>query len=96
MNLRKTQTEPYEVPGQHTSSGDDYIGRSGHWPDRQKNSNDGRDRSKARIIDSYPADDIRSGKIAEQRAINSRGGIQNLDNRRNEIAPRNWKKFGID
>ena len=36
------------------------------------------------------------GRMKEQQAINNEGGLGNLDNKRNEIRPRNWGQHGID
>ena len=57
---------------------------------------DGRDRTQAEVIDTYPKGDTDAARAAEQRAINENGGVPNLDNKRNEIAPSKWGDFGID
>jgi hypothetical protein len=78
----------YEVPGEGTSSGKPYIGRHNKPdPAKTRRSPDGRDRSQAKVIDRYDANDVMEGRIKEQRAIDQRGGIKNLDNKRNEIPP---------
>jgi hypothetical protein len=41
-----------------TGSGKPYIGRSGDWETRQDYNDDGRDRSDAKIIDTYPNGDL--------------------------------------
>jgi hypothetical protein len=76
----------YMVPGSGTPSGLPYIGRTSNFAARQQYSGDGRDRSQAQPIDEYPEDDIQAGRQAEQQAIDEYGGIDNLDNLRNEIA----------
>lgn len=48
------------------------------------------------MIDTYPKGDTDAARAAEQRAINEHGGVPNLDNKRNEIAPSKWGDFGID
>ena len=85
----------YCVEGDKTSSGKPYVGRSDNFPQRQRDSSDGRDRTDAEIVDTYPKGDRDAGRAAEQKAINDRGGVGQLDNRRNEIAPRNWPSYGI-
>lgn len=57
---------------------------------------DGRDRTKAKIIDHYNPRKYKAGSIAEQNAINKRGGIQFLDNKRNEIKVSDWNKYKIN
>jgi hypothetical protein len=84
------------VPGEATESGKPYIGRSDDLKARAKNARDGRDRTQAEVIDTYPKGDIDAARAAEQRAINENGGVPNLDNKRNEIAPSKWGDFGID
>jgi RHS repeat-associated protein len=86
----------YCVPGQHTSSGRDYIGRTGNLEERTRDSSDGRDRNEAEQVGSYPRGDREAARDAEQREINSRGGIENLDNKRNEVAPSRWPERQID
>ena len=79
----------YEVPGEGTPSGKPYVGRHKRPdPAKTRRSPDGRNRSKATIIDEYDADNPMEGRMREQDAIDERGGIDNLDNKRNEIDPR--------
>jgi RHS repeat-associated protein len=76
----------YKVPGSGTQSGKPYIGRHNKPnPAKTRRSNDGRDRSKAKVVDKYPADDTQAGRVAEQKQIDKNGGVENLDNMRNEI-----------
>jgi hypothetical protein len=81
----------YVVPGNATSSKKPYVGRAGD-PNRFKYNRDGRDRSKAEIIRTVPKD---AARVEEQREIIDRGGVSNLDNKRNEIAPCYWAECGI-
>jgi RHS repeat-associated protein len=86
----------YEVPGTSTDSGKPYIGRHNKPdPDKTRRSNDGRDRKEANVIEKYDAKDVAEGRLKEQNAINDRGGVQNLDNKRNEISPKNWEAKGV-
>jgi hypothetical protein len=54
------------------------------------------------VIGYYPKGDKKAGSIAEQKAINKYGTVSSkgkqgtLDNRRNEIAEKNWSKNGIE
>jgi hypothetical protein len=76
----------YKVPGSGTKSGKPYIGRHNKPnPAKTRRSNDGRDRSKAKVVDKYPADDTQAGRAAEQKQIDKNGGVEKLDNMRNEI-----------
>jgi|GEM_PF-4314889 len=86
----------YRVPGNATESGQPYVGRSDDLAQRTKNARDGRDRTQAEVIDTYPKGDTAAARTAEQRAINENGGVANLDNKRNEIAPSKWGDFGIE
>ena len=82
----------YRVPGEDpetgeklTPSGKDYIGRGDNFEeDRSKYKGDGRDRSKADKVGSYDPTLPNAGAEAEQDAIDDAGGIDNLDNKRNE------------
>ncbi len=85
----------YKVPGNKTPSGKPYIGRSDNMPNRIKGARDGRDRTGAEPVGSYPKGDVKAGRVAEQKAINENGGVRNLDNKRNEIAPRKWQDNGL-
>lgn len=42
-------------------------------------------RSKAKIVDQYST--TNEGRMKEQQNIDNRGGVDQLDNKRNEIAP---------
>ena len=54
------------------------------------------------MIGYYPKGNTKAGSIAEQKAINKYGTVSTkskpgtLDNKRNEIAQKNWKKNGIE
>lgn len=85
----------YCVNGDKTESGRDYIGSTDDMDQRKKDKSDGRDRTGARIVDTYPKGDRDSRRAKEQQAINDRGGVDKLDNKRNEIAPRKWNDKGI-
>ncbi len=82
----------YEVDGEHTESGRPYRGRTSDRQNRFRDSRDGRDRSRARVIRNVPSEEARQ---AEQEAMNEAGGVENLDNKRNEIAPCRWDECGI-
>jgi RHS repeat-associated protein len=86
----------YCVSGDKTSSGMPYIGRSDDFETREGYSGDGRDRTGAEIVDTYPLGDRAAARVAEQQAINSQGGVANLDNRRNEIAPKKMAELRSD
>jgi RHS repeat-associated protein len=86
----------YEVPGSATASGKPYIGRHNQPdPAKTRRSNDGRDRKEATVIDTYDTGKPREGRVKEQRSMNDKGGVENLDNKRNEIDPRKWKDKGV-
>ena len=93
--MSKDDGKIYEVPGTGTSSGKPYVGRTKQAsPEKRgKGANDGRDRSKATIIDTYDPSDSNLGAFKEQKAINERGGVQNLDNKRNERIPDKMKEL---
>jgi hypothetical protein len=40
-------------------------------------------------------DTTTAGRQAEQKAMNEEGGVQNLDNKRNEIREKDWKANGV-
>ena len=87
----------YRVPAQYTRSGKPYIGSADDLARRTRTGvRDGRDRQHAEVIDTYPLGNRDARRVAEQRAINREGGLDNLDNRRNEIARRFWSRFGIE
>ena len=75
----------YKVPGEATQSGKPYIGRHNKPdPAKTRKSNDGRDRTKAEVVDKYNAANTQEGRAKEQQQIDQHG-LQNLDNKRNEI-----------
>jgi len=89
LGTRKAGGTIYEVPGAATSSGRDYIGRhNGPNPAKTRRSADGRDRSQAKVIDRYDKRNTSEGRQREQRAIDNKGGVKKLDNKRNEVAKR--------
>lgn len=63
---------------------------------RAKTARDGRDRTDAEIIGTYPIGDKQARRVAEQKGMNAEGGKDKLDNRRNEIAEKYWGKNGIE
>ncbi|MGZ3759789.1 MAG: RHS repeat domain-containing protein [Mucilaginibacter sp.] len=76
----------YEVPGEYTNSGNPYIGRNNTTdPATNRFSNDGRDRTKLKIVGTYDADNIEEGQYQEQKAMDQRGTPKKtLDNKRRE------------
>lgn len=84
------------MPDSKTESGKPYIGSADDLAKRAKTARDGRDRTDAEIIGTYPKGDRAARRAAEQRAMNKNGGVPNLDNKRNEIAPSKWKDHGIE
>ena len=95
LNKNKYKNVIYEVPGSATKSGKPYIGRSNNFKRRMNENTDGRDRTKAKIIGHYASKKPKAGPIAEQNAMNQRGGVQHLDNKRNEIRPSDWSKYKV-
>jgi RHS repeat-associated protein len=85
----------YCVKGDKTSSGKDYVGSTDNMDQRKRDTSDGRDREGAEIVDKYQKGDRDDRRAKEQQAINDRGGVDKLDNRRNEVAPKNWDSRGI-
>ena len=86
----------YQVAGSDTPSGKDYIGSSDDLDQRARTARDGRNRSNAKIIDTYPRGNRKARRQAEQRGINRKGGKENLDNKRDEITRKKWKDNKID
>ena len=76
----------YKVPGNATPSGKACIGRHNKPnPAKTRRSNDGRDRKKAQVVDTYDTNNPGEGRNKEQKAIDDNGGVDNLDNKRNEV-----------
>ena len=84
----------YEVPGSSTNDGKPYIGRTNDLSRRRNENRDGRDRTKAKVVDHYDPNVSKAGSIQEQKAINKRG-LDNLNNKRNEIKKSDWERYGI-
>jgi RHS repeat-associated protein len=83
---RKGEGSIYRVPGEGTPSGKPYIGRHNKPdPAKTRRSNDGRDRTQAEVIDTYDPKKSMEGRRKEQQQIDRHGGVENLDNKRNEI-----------
>ncbi len=85
----------YCVKGDKTSSGKDYVGSTDNLGQRQRDKSDGRDREGAEVIGTYPKSDRDVRRTKEQQAINDRGGVERLDNKRNEVSPKKWPNMGI-
>jgi hypothetical protein len=78
----------YRVPGKGTKSAKPYIGRHNKPnPQKTRKGKDGRDRTQAEVIDTYDPKNPVEGRVKEQEAIDNHGGVENLDNKRNEVAP---------
>jgi hypothetical protein len=96
----------YKVSGDATPSGKPYVGSSDDLAKRNKTATDGRDRSNAEVIGTYPKGDTKARRIAEQKGMDQVATVQGkkpgqkntdvLDNKRNEIADKNRKKYGLD
>jgi RHS repeat-associated protein len=92
IHLLKETGTIYRVPGQSTPSGRPYIGRHNQPdPAKTRKSPDGRDRTKAKVVDKYNAKNTQQGRVKEQQHIDRRG-LKNLDNKRNEIRKTKKKK----
>lgn len=85
----------YCVKGDKTNSGKDYIGSTNDKATRDQDDRDGRDRTDSEVVRTYPKGDRDARRAAEQQEINNRGGVDNLDNKRNEIAPNKWQDYGV-
>jgi RHS repeat-associated protein len=85
----------YCVKGDKTSSGKDYVGSTDNLEQRQRDKSDGRNREGAEVVDRYPKGDRDARRAKVQQANNYRGGVDKLDNRRNEVAPAKWPDFGV-
>jgi len=78
-----------------TKSGKPYIGRADNLGERAINAKDGRDRDGAEVIGFYKKGDKTGSRVAEQNSMNEHGGVNRLDNKRNEIAQPKWKSKGV-
>ncbi|WP_246029404.1 RHS repeat domain-containing protein [Pedobacter nototheniae] len=84
----------YKVPGGATKSGKAYVGRHNKsTPQKTRKSKDGRDRTKAEVIDHYDPNNKEEGQYKEQKAIDENGGVQNLDNKRREVSEERMKEI---
>jgi hypothetical protein len=78
-------TEPQ--PG----SGKEYVGRTTQGTDkRMETRTDGRT-GEAKTVDTYKTKE--EGQYKEQKAMDQRGGKDNLDNKRNEVNPERMKEL---
>jgi RHS repeat-associated protein len=95
LNNLLNSGQVYKVPGEKTQSGKPYVGRTkqGSPEQRGKGANDGRDRTDAEIIDTYDPDQPGQGAYKEQKAIDENGGLDNLDNKRQEVSPERMKEL---
>ena len=85
----------YRVPPDKTPSGKPYIGRTTNEEGPPGRGNrDGRDRKEAEIVDDFVGE--REGKKKEQEHIDDNGGVDKLDNKRNEIAPEKRGEYGLE
>jgi hypothetical protein len=92
MNAAQGEVDIYVTPGERTASGSDYVGSTKH-DSRLTYSGDGRARQPSDVVATVPEADRRR---AEQQEMNDRGGVDKLDNRRNEIAPCKWPGCGVE
>ncbi len=85
----------YKVPGKATKSGKPYVGRTTQSTPakRGRSAKDGRDRSKAKVVDTYDPSKPGQGAYKEQKTIDKSGGIKKLDNKRNEVSLERMKKL---
>jgi hypothetical protein len=60
---------------------------------RGQGAKDGRDRTKAEVIDNYDPNKPGEGAYKEQKAIDNSGGVSNLDNKRNEVSEQRMKEL---
>jgi len=96
----------YKVKGDKTPSGKPYIGSADDLKKRAKTAKDGRDRTDAEVVGTYPKGNKAARKKAEQTAmdkeVKEQGGKPGqkinevLDNKRKEIADKNRKKYGLN
>ena len=82
----------YEVPGSGTPSGKPYVGSGLTDGARRQFAGDGRDRTQSSLVRRVPESQRRP---AEQQAMNDRGGVDNLDNKRNEVRRECWDGCGV-
>jgi len=98
-NLARLATTPMQSsdkPGEvyvtePQASGKPYMGRTTQGVDnRMETRTDGRT-GKAATVDTYKT--TQEGRFKEQKAIDERGGVQNLDNKRNEVSAQKMKEL---
>jgi RHS repeat-associated protein len=86
----------YKVPGSSTPSGKPYVGRTKQkTPEKRGKSGkpDGRNRADAEVVDTYDPNNKGEGAYKEQKQIDKSGGVDNLDNKRNEVKPEKMKEL---
>jgi hypothetical protein len=86
--LKKALGVIYKVAGKWTRSGKNYIGRTKTGDPATRGDAGGRVRNdETEVVDTYDPENLAEGRLKEQRAIDEGGGLGNLDNKRNEVAP---------
>ena len=83
----------YEVDGENTPSGKEYVGSTNHDDPAKRGSSDGRNRKGAKVVDTYKKNDKDERRYKEQKAIDQRGGKENLDNKRREVNEKQQEKY---
>jgi RHS repeat-associated protein len=78
----------YKVPPERTPSGKPYVGTADDMETRAETATDGRERKLTDVNGQYDLRHRNERREAEQDAIDDAGGLPNLDNKRNEIAPK--------
>lgn len=72
------------------------MGSADDLEERAATAKDGRDRTGAEKIGSYPKGDRGKRQEAEQTGMNDRGEKGELDNKRDEIAAGKWGARGVE
>ncbi len=93
LNENTSDSKPGEVyvtepqPG----SGKEYVGRTTQGTDKRMQTRTDSRTGKATTVDTYK--NTEEGQYKEQKAMDARGGKQNLDNKRNEVNPGRMKEL---
>ncbi len=81
----------YKLPAQ-AESDKPYVGRAVDLDKRMATRTNGRT-GPAEKIDTFNTQDRAHGQYKEQKAIDANGGVQNLDNKRNEVNPKRYQEL---